>query len=206
MSSFSLTEIITILPGILLAITCHEFAHGYVAYLFGDPTAKYYGRLTLNPLKHIDPLGFIMLFFAGFGWAKPVPVNPNYFKDRKWGSFLVSIAGIVTNLILALLLTLLLGVYLRVTTTGVLVEAIFYAISINVGLAIFNLLPIPPLDGSKIILSFLSERAEHFYYHYERYAQLLLFVLVYFDVTDIFLNPPRMFIMNHLIGILERII
>jgi len=206
MGSFSLTEILTILPGILLAITCHEFAHGYVAYRFGDPTAKHYGRLTLNPIKHIDPMGFLMLFFAGFGWAKPVPVNPNNFSNRKWGNFLVSIAGIVTNLVLALLLTMVLGIYLRVTTSGVLIDAIFYAININVGLAIFNLLPFPPLDGSKIILSFFSERAEDIYYRYQRQAQVILLLLVVLDVTDVFLVPPRMFIMNQLLSIIELFI
>lgn len=165
-SLINLNRIIITLPGILLAITCHEFAHAYVAYRFGDPTAKHYGRLSLNPIKHIDPFGFILLLIAGFGWAKPVPINPNYFKNRKLGTFLVSIAGVTVNMLLAILLTALLGLAFVFSESQLLIDIIYYGITINIVLAVFNLFPIPPLDGSKILLTFLPERAEYYYYRY----------------------------------------
>ncbi len=201
----NLNRIIFTLPGILLAITCHEFAHAYVAYKFGDPTSEHYGRLTLNPFAHIDIAGFLMLLVAGFGWAKPVPINPNYFSNRKLGNLLVSLAGVTMNIILAMILTVLLAIQYKYGTMAILESIISNAIVINVGFAIFNLLPIPPLDGSKVILAFLPQQAEYHYYKYQRYSYMLLFALLFFNVLDIILYPAINFILS-LLNILLNVI
>nr|WP_204400423.1 site-2 protease family protein [Alkaliphilus hydrothermalis] len=184
------------LPGILLGLTLHELAHGYSAYLMGDPTAKNAGRLTLNPIAHLDPFGFIMLLVAGFGWAKPVPFNPRYFKKYKLGTFVVSIAGVVMNLFLAVLLTIGLGFYMRNGENQYIADILLNGIVINLALAVFNLLPIPPLDGSKIILSFLPLHWEEYYYRYQKYSYVILLGLLYFDVTDYVLFPAVEYLFN----------
>lgn len=189
MFNFDLYSTVLRLPGIVIGLTLHEFAHGYSAYLLGDSTAKDNGRLTIDPKAHIDIFGFIMLIFVGFGWAKPVPINPDNFRNRKLGTFIVSIAGVVTNLILAVLLTLFLGFSLRFFYNETLTNILFYAISINLVLAVFNLFPIPPLDGSKVLLTFLPSSFEYYYYHYEKYSYAILLVLLYFGVIRKILFP-----------------
>ncbi|WP_459911341.1 site-2 protease family protein [Desulfotomaculum defluvii] len=162
-------------PPILFALTLHEYAHAYTAYRLGDKTAYYEGRLTANPLKHLDPLGTLLLFIAGFGWAKPVPVNPFYFDDRKKGMMLVSLAGPMTNLLLAVIGSILLGL---LTPTGGLAFMLSYFIYINVLLAVFNLIPIPPLDGSKILAGLLPG-PQQWLYQLERYGTAILFLLIF---------------------------
>jgi len=188
--------ILVTLPGILLGLTFHEFAHGYAAYLMGDPTAQKAGRLTLNPIPHLDPFGFIMLLVAGFGWAKPVPFNPRYFKRYKLGTFIVSIAGVLMNLLLAVLLTIGLGFYMKTGENKYIVDILLSGITINLVLAVFNLFPIPPLDGSKIILSFLPIQWEEYYYRYQKYSYVILLGLLYFDVTDYVLFPAVEYLFN----------
>ena len=185
----NINRIIFTLPGVLLALTFHEFAHAYTAYRFGDTTAKHYGRLTLNPLAHIDIAGFLMLLIAGFGWAKPVPINPNSFSKRRLGNLLVSLAGVAMNLVLAVILTLLLALQYRYGTVAAVTSIITNAIRINVGFAIFNLLPIPPLDGSKVVLAFLPTQAEYYYYKFQKYSYIVLFALLFFNIIDIILYP-----------------
>lgn len=202
MLNLDLSRIFLNLPLILMAITVHEFAHGYSAYLLGDNTAKHYGRLTLNPIAHIDIAGFLLLVFAGFGWAKPVPVNPNNFKHRKLGYFIVSIAGPLANLILALIFTILLGAQIKFLDHIIINNMITYGIIINVVLAIFNLFPIPPLDGSKILLSFLPSKFEEKYYDIQKFSYPLLFVLIYFNVIDKVLYPA----VDLILGILSYIV
>lgn len=202
LSFLNLNRIIITLPGILLAIICHEFAHGYAAYRFGDPTAKHYGRLTLNPIAHIDPAGFLLLLVAGFGWAKPVPINPNYFKNRKLGTFIVSIAGVVTNMLLAIILTILFGLHIVFINNGLVNDIIYYAIRINIVLAVFNLFPIPPLDGSKIILSFLPQSMEYHYYRFQKYSYAILLALIFFGGINRVLSPVVNFFMQGLLNIL----
>lgn len=172
-------EYIINLPGILIAIVCHEFAHGFMAYILGDNTAKDNGRLTLNPIKHIDPVGFICMLIFRFGWAKPVPINPNNFKNRKRDTFLVSVAGIGTNFVIAILVTIVI-VYLPIRNVY-LYNILLITIMYNIMLGVFNILPFPPLDGSKMLASLLPTKIEYYFYKYERY---LYFILILFIATN----------------------
>lgn len=178
---------IYILPVLLFCITLHELAHGYTAYLLGDNTAKINKRLTINPLRHIDLTGFLLLLIVGFGWAKPVPINPYNFKNRKRGVFIVSISGPLANLIISIFLALLLSN--RLITNSILFQYLEIVLWYNVVLGIFNLLPFPPLDGSKILYSILPERFEYFLISYEKYMYLILIFLVLTDKIDNMLNP-----------------
>ena len=185
----------------LLCITVHELCHGLAAWKLGDPTAKYRGRLSLNPLHHLDPMGFVLLVVAGFGWAKPVPVDPRHFKNPKRGMALNALAGPVSNFIMAILSAVLLSVLynagLGMTEAGFWVlAALAVFLWLNLGLGVFNLFPIPPLDGSKVLFSVLPDRIYAFILRHERYVMLLLFVLVFFDVLD----GPLSYLMNALAG------
>ena len=182
----SLEHILLSIPAVLIAITFHEYAHGYVAYKLGDPTAKNYGRLTLNPIRHIDPLGGIMLLVVGFGWAKPVPVNPAYFKNPKNGMAQVALAGPVSNIILAFI-TLLIAHIFEFQNIYVLTMLVRLVI-LNIGLAIFNMIPIPPLDGSKIFSSLLPSRIYFGIMRYERYAHIILLLLLFTGILTPFLR------------------
>ncbi|MGQ9496971.1 MAG: site-2 protease family protein [Desulfotomaculales bacterium] len=163
------------MPAILIGLTLHEFAHACVADHLGDRTARAAGRLTLNPLVHIDVLGFILLFIAGFGWAKPVPINPYNFRGNiKRGVLLVSLAGPVSNFIVACIAAAALAVFPHDLVAGRLLQWVIY---INVVLAVFNLIPVPPLDGSKILAGLLPGRQAWLIY-LEQYGVLLLLVLM----------------------------
>ena len=175
------------LPGLLVAITLHELAHGFTAYALGDPTAKNNGRLTFNPIKHIDLVGFILLMFAGFGWAKPVPINPLYFKNRKLGTILVSVAGPITNFLIAAITIMIIASH--IVTNEIVATIIILTALYNIILGVFNLLPFPPLDGSKILASLLPTRYEMIFYKYEKYLNLILIVLIISNGIDTFLNP-----------------
>jgi Zn-dependent protease len=168
---------------LLYAVIFHELAHGWVAYRMGDPTAKLMGRLSLNPLKHLDPMGTLMLFLFGFGWAKPVPVNFNQLRDRRLGMILVSAAGIVTNLLLAFC-ALFLYRLLTLTPTSIAAQLLYYFARINILLAAFNLIPLPPLDGSKILLGFATPNIRNFLFRIERYGLLIIIALLYLGVLD----------------------
>ena len=174
----------------LLCITFHETCHGLVAYWLGDPTAKRQGRLTLNPLKHVDIGGLLMMALFRFGWAKPVPVDMRNFKNPKRGMALTALAGPVSNVLLAYAAVLLYGPfavwYYRSGSMAVYVFALFfyYVQIISAGLAVFNVFPIPPLDGSKVLLSFLPDRAYAWLMRYERYGMALLMLLLFTGVLD----------------------
>ncbi|MBT3178220.1 MAG: site-2 protease family protein [Desulfobacula sp.] len=168
---------------LMYAIIFHELAHGYVAYRLGDPTAKHLGRLSLNPLKHLDPLGTLMLFLVGFGWAKPVPVNFSYIRDYRKGMILVSSAGIITNMILAFL-ALFLYRLLNLPQSSMLALMLYFFAKINIILAAFNLIPIPPLDGSKILLGFSPASVQAILLRLERFGFLIVIALLYFGVLD----------------------
>ncbi len=177
-------------PPILFALTIHEYAHGWVAYRFGDPTAKLAGRLTLNPLVHLDPLGTILLFVARIGWAKPVPVNPYYFRDPRRDLLWVSLAGPASNLLAAFAFGLVcraLGItsFYRLDpgVLGLLEFMLIFSVYINIILAVFNLIPVPPLDGSKILAGLLSRDAERTYEAYARYGAYALFGIILIEMV-----------------------
>ncbi|AVM66493.1 site-2 protease family protein [Peptostreptococcaceae bacterium oral taxon 929] len=181
---------------VLVAIIPHEIAHGFAAYLCGDQTAKNDGRLSLNPLHHLDPIGTICLIFFKFGWAKPVMINPNNFRDRKKGTFFVAIAGVLTNFILAIISVIILKhIHLNEFMQELLLNIFWF----NIILGVFNLIPIPPLDGSKILFSFLPLKYEYYLIKYERYGYIILLLLIMSSTLDKILVPMVNFMIN-LIG------
>lgn len=192
-------EFVYSLPGLLVAIVFHELAHGLTAYALGDDTAKSEGRLTLNPLKHIDPIGFLAMLIFKFGWAKPVPINPLNFKKRKRDTLLVSLAGPISNFFLAILVVIILksNIVRNYLLTQILVITLWY----NIMLGIFNLLPFPPLDGSKIVASLLPDRIEYFFYRYERYFYIILILMIYTNMIDRILSPMIYLVLNILLAI-----
>lgn len=183
-------QLIYSVPAVLIAICLHEYAHGLVSYLCGDPTPKRGGRLSLNPLHHLDPVGTLCLIFFHFGWAKPVMVNPNYYKKRKLGMVLVAIAGPLTNFIIAFLSMLGMGIIIKQTggyasdVTVYIFTFLNYLAIINIGLGSFNLIPFPPLDGSKIVGALLPEDKYFGFMRYERYGQGILMLLLVTNILD----------------------
>lgn len=188
------------LPGLLTAIIFHEIAHGLTAYWLGDPTAKNAGRLTLNPIKHIDPVGFMFMLIFRFGWAKAVPINPRYFKNRKLDTILVSLAGVTVNFIIAIIIGAVL-VYGNITNETVL-DMLGIGMWYNIMLGVFNLLPFPPLDGSKVVASLLPVKLEYFFYKYERYFYIVLLGLIATDMVQRILGPLVNFAYSLIIRIL----
>lgn len=191
------------IPILLISIILHEVAHGYAAYFSGDKTAKFAGRLSLNPIRHIDITGFllpILLILSGsnfiIGWAKPVPVNYNNLTNGRFGEFLISIAGVVTNFILAILGVLLLKFLPITPLVHSIAPYIIYLISFNIMIAIFNLLPIPPLDGSKIIASFAPESLREAIFGFEKYGFFLILILSYLGFIGDFIYPIFSFIIK----------
>ncbi len=188
--NFDLIEILLCVPAALIALSVHEYAHGYAAYRLGDPTAKALGRLTLNPLRHLDPVGTVFMILFRFGWAKPVPINARYFKDPRKGMALTAAAGPASNFLMALLaavlykLTILLGnaalshwqsdIVFFFFTYLALFFWIFHVM--NLGLGVFNLLPLPPLDGSRIFYIFLPLKWYFGVMKYERQIQIVLLI------------------------------
>lgn len=194
---------------LVTAMPVHEYAHGYVADRLGDDTARKQGRLTLNPFAHLDLLGSLLILFSGFGWAKPVPVNSGNFKHPKGGMALTALAGPLSNILMATLATVvykLLGDVMPVFRNSDLMAVIYLLlgviISTNLGLAVFNLLPVPPLDGSKIFAALLPDRFYYALMRYERYVMLALFALIFF--TDI-LSRPLSFLAEGLLSFIDLI-
>ncbi|MBU1567052.1 MAG: site-2 protease family protein [Proteobacteria bacterium] len=204
-----ITELIILAPPLLFALTLHEFAHGFIAYRLGDPTAKMAGRLTLNPLKHLDPIGTIAFFLIKFGWAKPVPVNAGYFRNPKQDMLWVALAGPVANLGLAIISAILakaIWLFAGFLPYSSAMEAIFLPLSamlvasvwINLVLAIFNFLPIPPLDGGRILAGVLPDRLAESYRQIERYGFIIILVLAFSGVLSKVILPIIRFV-NHLL-------
>ena len=175
---------------LLTALPFHECAHAWTANKLGDPTARINGRMTLNPLAHLDPFGALLMIFTGIGWAKPVPINARNFKHPKWEMAISSLAGPVSNLLLAYLsmilwkITTIVSYYHSGFFVQKLITIFATMVSINIGLAVFNFIPIPPLDGSRILSLFLPERTYFSIMRYERYAMLALMIAVYFGLLD----------------------
>jgi len=195
-----ITELIILAPPILLALTFHEFAHGLVAYRLGDPTAKAAGRLTLNPLKHLDPIGTLAFFIIKIGWAKPVPVNPRFFRNPKRDMLRVALAGPLTNLALAVVSALLarfVWLLAAMFPYSALLKAILLpfnamlvaSVWINLVLCIFNFLPIPPLDGSKILLGLLPDNLARSYLKIEKYGFVLILILAFSGILSRLILP-----------------
>jgi Zn-dependent protease len=179
-------QIIFSIAILIMSVVIHEVAHGYAAALQGDPTAKLEGRLTLNPVKHLDPFGSILLpivtfLTAGFafGWAKPVPYNPYNLRNQRWGELIVAIAGPLSNILLALIFGLLMRFFGHSLPDSAF-QLIGYIVVINLGLAIFNLVPIPPLDGSKVLYAFLPFRFSEFHQNLERYSFIAIIFFIIF--------------------------
>ena len=194
MTQTIITKLLT-LPGIILGLSLHEFAHAWMSDRLGDPTPRRQGRLTINPIAHIDPLGFVALLLVGFGWGKPVMIDPSYYKNRRRDEFLVAIAGVTMNLILAVILSFpakaLMNMYY--SSGSALIENIFYivyyAVSINVCLMVFNLIPCPPLDGWNIVTQIFRLDRYRWWYKVYQYGQWILLILIFANVTDIILMP-----------------
>jgi Zn-dependent protease len=190
---------------LIMSIVIHEVSHGFMALRYGDRTAQYAGRLTLNPFRHLELFGSVilpvMLYFSTgfvFGWARPVPYNPENLSDRKWGSFFVAAAGVMANFAIAIIF----GLLLRFSTGFALGESFYFIVSsivlVNLGLGIFNLVPIPPLDGSKILFALLPVSFERFIADMERYSLVLLLVFIFFFAH--LLNPILSFLFSFITG------
>ena len=199
-----LIDLLLSVAAILLCLTVHETCHGLAAWALGDPTAKRLHRLSLNPLRHIDPFGALMMLVAGFGWAKPVPVDPRYFRNPKSGMAVTALAGPLSNLLMAYLALLLRAVLLAFYRPGavVLEGAVGFCETLavlNVGLGLFNLIPFPPLDGSKVLGAFLPDRAYYKLMRYERWGMLLLMALLWLGVFSAPLNAARGWVLDLLL-------
>lgn len=193
-------EYIISLPGLLIAIIFHELAHGLTAYWLGDPTAKNAGRLTLNPIKHIDPMGFMFMLIFRFGWAKAVPINPSYFKNRKRDTILVSIAGVTTNFVIAIITgAILVHAPIR---NEIVAQMLVITLWYNIMLGVFNLMPFPPLDGSKVVASLLPVKIEYLFYKYEKYFYLILIFLIATRGIQRILGPLVDFVYSLIINLL----
>jgi Zn-dependent protease len=214
-------ELLLSLPVVLLALSVHETAHGYVAYKLGDPTAHSFGRLTLNPAKHLDPIGFMCMVLFGYGWAKPVPINTRYFKKPKRDMALSALAGPVSNLLLAVVFALLLRAelwlweavdqqsFITLWYTGAMptefsgrclywtFQFLVIGVSLNVSLAVFNLIPVPPFDGSRIFLSLLPSKLYFKIMQYERYIYIVFMIVLIMG----FLDGPISFVTNFFIDL-----
>lgn len=189
---FNLINLLSSLVGIAMAISIHEFGHAYSAHLLGDDTAKYNGRMTLDPSKHIDPLGLLMLIVCRFGWAKPVPVNPNNFKNYKLGNIIVSLSGALGNLIGAIVCVLIAKYFDMYAIKVIFSKAVW----INIGFGAFNLLPIPPLDGWGVISSLLPYKYNEFMYKYENIGYAVLLIALFTKAYTIITTPIIMVFFN----------
>ena len=210
---FSILNLLLTLPGVLIAITFHEFAHAFAADKLGDDTPRMQGRLNLNPLKHLDPFGFFMLVFAHIGWGKPVQINPRNFNRKvsmQTGEAVVSIAGPLMNFVLSIVFTIIYclvikygGIEFMMTTVGdVITTMLSYTIMVNIGLGVFNLIPLPPLDGSKILKSFLPYKTRVWMESHEIIFYIIFLAIWITDVASIIITPIINWIASGLLNLI----
>ena len=197
-----------ILPGIILGLSFHEFGHAYASMKLGDPTPKLQGRVTLNPAAHIDPIGFISLLLFGFGWGKPVQIDPRWYQHRRRDEIIVGLAGVTMNLLLAILFTAIMSVYYKSAGSftdseagDVILQILIGCIQINLVLMIFNLLPAPPLDGFGILTQVFRLDTKSWYPRLYQLGPMILIILIIMDVTSMILTPAVTWCYNTLIGI-----
>ena len=185
------------IPGLIIAMTIHEYAHARVANSMGDFTLRMTGRLTLNPIAHIDPIGLLMLFFVQFGWAKPVMINPRNFRDWKKGEVLVSLAGPAANLLMAFTAMVIMAVLANIGIHERWLRVVLYLVVLyNINFAIFNMIPIPPLDGSKILMAYLLGELAYKLQGLERYSFIIFIILIATPILSIILVPIQRFIVS----------
>ena len=194
-NNFELKSMLYTIIALLIAIIPHEVAHGYAAYILGDETAKTDGRLSFNPINHIDPIGLLSMIIFRFGWAKAVPINPYKFNcNRKLGTIIVSLAGVFVNFVIAFVVGVI-GV--RPIVSGEPMSKLLFEIMwYNVMLGVFNLVPVPPLDGSKVVASLLPNRLEYYFYKYERYLYIFLLIGIFSSTINRIIGPIIIKIIN----------
>ncbi len=212
MSQNYIFSLLLTLPGVIIAITFHEFAHAFAAYKLGDDTARMQGRLNLNPLSHLDPIGFVLLIFAHVGWGKPVQINPRNFNRKismSAGEAIVSVAGPAMNFILAIVFTVIYFLIIKFAPTFILTQIgyivilmIQSTIIVNVGLGVFNLIPLPPLDGSKIFRNFMSYNVKAWLDKYERVFYIVFLILWITGLAGTIISPIIELIANGLINLI----
>ena len=220
---FDLETTLLMFPGLIIALTFHEFAHAFVAYKLGDDTPKYQNRLNVNPLSHMDLAGTLCLLFAGFGWGKPVQINPTNFKNPVKDEAKVAAAGPIMNFLLSIISAILFAiVYIiiiktnsfNISSEGIevnivwqsIITMISYCMVLNIGLGLFNLLPFPPLDGSKIFRALLKGKAREFLYSLERYSGIIIIILFATHAASYILSPLSNYILNALFSLIEMIV
>lgn len=207
MADFNILAIVAGLPGLVIAMVIHEYAHARTAVALGDFTPRMMGRLTLNPMAHIDPVGLVMLFLVHFGWAKPVMINPRNFRNPRRDDIMVSLAGPAANLVMAFLALFVLVAYS--SFVGCMSQGMYYVLRLiveyNIGFAIFNLIPLPPLDGSHVLRQLLPYRMQYRYAQLERYSFLILIAMLCTPVLSYILVPMRYAIWQIFLGVLDII-
>ncbi|ADY57188.1 peptidase M50 [Syntrophobotulus glycolicus DSM 8271] len=204
----SIANIIYLLPGILIGFSLHEFAHAQTAIWLGDDTPRAQGRNTVNPLAHIDLIGFIMILLAGFGWARPVQINPNRFRNKVRDDMIVSLAGPLMNILVAVLFLILMKAstfmpsgFLAQDTYDIVINIFQYAVKINIVLCVFNLLPVPPLDGSHVLFGLLGLSGSALYHQISRIGTYILLLLILTGILNQIIGPPITFLYHFLTGI-----
>lgn len=205
---------IIMIPMVLIALMFHELAHGWVSIKLGDPTPRMQGRMTLNPLAHLDPVGTLLMILTGFGWAKPIQINPRYYKDPKKGMALTALAGPLTNFLLAVIAMLLYGIiFVIMVKTGLFVNSInamarllMQFVTLNLCFMVFNFIPIPPLDGSRILGIFLSNSAYFKLQQYERYSFIAIILLSATGAFDRIIGTGVYSVFNQLLILLNKLV